>query len=110
MSICILVIKVNTQGHMASMCPQVLVRTRCTWAAEGGGVASGCADTVSAVGCVSTRLHHLRLHQPVAPLHRVLGTQWNQAADIWWTSEKRTIRANGRAMSNSLQETFADDN
>lgn len=90
----LLFFKLNTQIQMSAMCCQLLVGPRRTCAAGRGHVTSGCADPVSAVCCIPTRLHYLRLHQRVAPLHRVLGTQWNQAADIWWTSGEQTNGTN----------------
>lgn len=60
---------------------------RCTCGVGGGAVAPGCDDTL---WTVLAHLHHLGLQQRCAPLHCVLRTKRNQAADVRGTPGGQT--------------------
>lgn len=62
----------------------------CTSGAVGWAAASSCDDTVASLLPVLSHLHHLSLQQGAAPLHRVLGTNRNQAADVGGTPGGQT--------------------
>ena len=63
----------------------------CGCTSGAGATASGYDDTVPAFQTVLSHLHHLSLQQRDTPLHCVLWTNRNQAADVRRTSGGQTL-------------------